>query len=229
MQGRTRLELALRAREPTRAGSDAPRQQPRPAAGLSSHPPQNRPPAAAEPTARPTPAPLRAPASSARDPRVRWRSYAAATLGFLAGIVFWHFIGFWGFVSEVVFKGDRVTPIAEADRTAPPGTERRKLQTTIYGGIPSADLAGTGTCTLLRLDRNNGRTMAVPCEEAVPAPIAATAQRRLSSTPESPPQHAAPVPSTPRVPSVAGWATTVRQMTADPQRRDAYSPAPAAR
>lgn len=26
-------------------------------------------------------------------------------LGFIVGAVFWHFIGFWGFVSEVVFVG----------------------------------------------------------------------------------------------------------------------------
>lgn len=30
---------------------------------------------------------------------------AAAALGFLVGAVFWHFVGFWGFVRDIVLKG----------------------------------------------------------------------------------------------------------------------------
>jgi hypothetical protein len=46
-------------------------------------------------------------APAARRAAVRGRSAALAWggLGFLVGAVFWHFVGFWSFISEVVFKG----------------------------------------------------------------------------------------------------------------------------
>ena len=39
-------------------------------------------------------------------------------LGFASGVAFWHFVGFWSFVSEVVFRSDR-SPVLEARHPMP--------------------------------------------------------------------------------------------------------------
>ena len=52
-------------------------------------------------------APLASPISRHLSPALLW-----GVLGFASGIVFWHVIGFWGFVSEVVL------PAAPASRAA---------------------------------------------------------------------------------------------------------------
>lgn len=58
--------------------------------------------------------------------------------GFLVGAVFWHFIGFWGFVSNVVLRG------ASSDE------------------FRYVEQAG-GNCAVLALDRESGRVNAAPC------------------------------------------------------------------
>lgn len=47
-------------------------------------------------------------------PRVGW-----GVMGFLIGAVFWHFIGFWGFVSEIVFVGSSVRDERLVEQTGP--------------------------------------------------------------------------------------------------------------
>lgn len=40
------------------------------------------------------------------QPQATWRTPIAwAGVGFLVGAIFWHFIGFWGFVSDIVLNG----------------------------------------------------------------------------------------------------------------------------
>ncbi len=57
--------------------------------------------------------------------------------GFLIGAMFWHFIGFWSFVSDIVYKG--------------PAEDGRAI-------------AQTGQdCTELALDRATGKIYALPC------------------------------------------------------------------
>ena len=75
--------------------------------------------------------------------------------GFVAGVAFWHLVGFWSLVSTAVVA-DRDGPksrasIASRDRTTP-------------------DLLETGSvvrpnsgCVTLALDRLNSTTRAVPC------------------------------------------------------------------
>jgi hypothetical protein len=67
--------------------------------------------------------------------------------GFLIGAIFWHAIGFWGFIGEVVLKGPdlHVTTVA---RAAPPATP--------------------ANCTTLALNRATGETTSVPCAEQMP-------------------------------------------------------------
>lgn len=43
---------------------------------------------------------------AAPDRRRRWLPYWTGFVGFLLGVLFWHFVGFWSFVSEVAFNGD---------------------------------------------------------------------------------------------------------------------------
>ncbi|HEX4894666.1 MAG TPA: hypothetical protein VFV47_15425 [Hyphomicrobiaceae bacterium] len=62
---------------------------------------------------------------------------APAVIGFLLGAVFWHFIGFWGFVREIVYKG-------------PVGAQSAVEQT-------------GASCTSLVLDRASGSVRAAPC------------------------------------------------------------------
>jgi len=58
-------------------------------------------------------------------------------LGFLIGAVFWHFIGFWGFVSDIVLRGH---------------PEDARI------------IAQTGRdCTELALDRNDGGVKSLAC------------------------------------------------------------------
>ncbi len=99
-------------------------------------------------------------------------------------MVFWHFVGFWSFVNQVVFKSDRdpVTAVAAAREA----DDDHKLPTTVFGGIPAAGHGRTAGCSILRLDRNTGRTSSVPCD---------------------PPA---------RVPHVAGWAATIKDAIASP-------------
>ena len=63
-------------------------------------------------------------------------------LGFLVGAVFWHFIGFWGFISDVVLRGhpDDIRIIAQV------GPE----------------------CTEMVLDRTTGAVTATACPASAP-------------------------------------------------------------
>lgn len=67
---------------------------------------------------------------------------ASAALGFLVGAVFWHFVGFWGFVREVVLKG----PEPEVSRVAQTGPQ----------------------CTALVLDRASGHVRIDACPADAP-------------------------------------------------------------
>ena len=229
MQGRSRLEQALRQRgtgeapatnlaaraSPARSHRSTLREDPR---LFSSSPP-------ALAVAVPAPPLETSPRSSAarisvRQPR--WRALAWCALGFASGIVFWHFVGFWSFVSEVVFKADPATSIAARVRDSAPSNDRRKLQTTVYGGIPATGSSNVSACTLLRLDRSTSRTTALSCDES-PLPVAGTPPpRRWSQAPAAAPAAPAPVAAAPplaarRGPALTGWSTSVRQVSdADP-------------
>jgi hypothetical protein len=72
-------------------------------------------------------------------------------LGFIAGAVFWHLVGFWSFVAEVVL--DR-TAAAQASVVAPPPASNA-----VHGVV----LVEAARCTTLVLDRRSNLTMALPC------------------------------------------------------------------
>ena len=70
-------------------------------------------------------------------PPRRTTTIAWGALGFVVGAVFWHFIGFWSFVSDVVLKGhpEDARVVAQAGQD----------------------------CLELALDRATGRVASIPC------------------------------------------------------------------
>jgi hypothetical protein len=77
--------------------------------------------------------------------------------GFLIGAIFWHLIGFWGFLSTVVLKGPE-TAVSEVVWQQPVMVARQQA-------IRPATLPN---CTVLVLNRSTGLTSGVPCPEHVP-------------------------------------------------------------
>lgn len=76
-----------------------------------------------------------------------------SVIGFVAGAVFWHFVGFWGFVADVILAGG--PPAAES---TPPALVRIAEEAHLLR------VADASACTLLALDRRTGLTTAAPCE-----------------------------------------------------------------
>lgn len=92
-----------------------------------------------------------------------------SVIGFVIGAVFWHFVGFWGFVSEVVLAGGPPAPAMAAAIYAPVVPEMRSRWVQVADATP---------CTLLTLDRQTGVTSAAPCGEDAQALRADTFQGR---------------------------------------------------
>jgi hypothetical protein len=79
-----------------------------------------------------------------------------SVIGFVVGAVFWHFIGFWGFMAEVVLAGGPPTSIERAAWSAP--------RTGIAGAQSATPTSEAHvSCTTLALDRRSGTTSARPC------------------------------------------------------------------
>ena len=79
-------------------------------------------------------------------------------LGFFLGALFWHFVGFWDFVGQLMFKGgSNGTEIAQG----PPPV---KLKERVSGTSAIAVAVSPEACTMLQLNRSTGETAAVPCE-----------------------------------------------------------------
>lgn len=97
-----------------------------------------------------------------------------SVIGFLLGAVFWHFVGFWTFVSEVVLAGDpsdrtadRPRPFASVANDAP-----------MPAGAQDAALMVGAWCTALALDRKTGLTSVVVCPNSTsPGPAIAAKPR----------------------------------------------------
>lgn len=98
-----------------------------------------------------------------RKPRRRAHSAIAwAGLGFVTGAIFWHVVGFWTFLSNVVLKG-ATDPVAKTvlagaapSPTATSSTKRK---------LPTIYLVDAAKCTALALDRRSNRTSLAPCPE----------------------------------------------------------------
>jgi hypothetical protein len=94
------------------------------------------------------------------------RSLGWASLGFVLGAAFWHAIGFWDFVGNVVLNGpsDRRRIAAEpswrADVRADPSPARPLLTSRrAAAAVPTP----SPTCNLLHLDRQTGMVALATC------------------------------------------------------------------
>lgn len=131
-------------------------------------------------------------ASEALEPRKRkrrdCRPIAWTGLGFVAGILAWHVVGFWSFVSDVVLNANDADPARGATALAPkPGEtalepiERAaiaapsgfaagkpppKLATRLSGGLVVSPIEpAASSCMTLALDRGSGATAPVACAD----------------------------------------------------------------
>ncbi len=103
--------------------------------------------------------------------------------GFLLGVIVWHFIGFWSFISTVVFRGPDNAGVA-ITQAAQPATRSSTLvgkrQQTVLGTAPAQAPPATPStdCTALVLDRTAGTTSLSSCEAAAePMRVVMTSQR----------------------------------------------------
>lgn len=104
-----------------------------------------------------------------------------SVIGFVLGAMFWHFVGFWGFVSEAVLAGGPIAAIEQ--RAAEPA--RRKSQADALPQWVQVAEASAPACTLLALDRQTGLTSARPCDAdhtALPADVSLGREDRLPAT-----------------------------------------------
>lgn len=120
-------------------------------------------------------------ARPASTPRRSLRSgLGYALLGFFLGAIFWHFVGFWDFVGQLMFKGATTgTEIVQ-------GPPVIKLRERVSGASAITLVAASETCTMLQLDRATGETLAMPCAgEPLPLRSIKAARRedlRVTST-----------------------------------------------
>jgi hypothetical protein len=80
----------------------------------------------------------------------------ASALGFLGGAMFWHAVGFWAFMSDVVL--DSTDANAVSAQAALPGD-----MMLVTGSLPTIYLVDPRSCTSLELDRQANRTVLRPC------------------------------------------------------------------
>lgn len=76
-----------------------------------------------------------------------------ATVGFVCGAVFWHAVGFWTFMSRLMFDGEAVAAQVVQD----PGAS---IET---GSLPTIVHIDPARCTSLELNRTFNRTAERPC------------------------------------------------------------------
>ena len=79
--------------------------------------------------------------------------------GFVLGAVFWHVVGFWDFVGQVMCMG---VPGEGQITQAPPIVKLRDRAPT---GAPLAVIMAPQNCLSLVLDRSNNATAAEPCDD----------------------------------------------------------------
>lgn len=79
--------------------------------------------------------------------------------GFVAGAVCWHFVGFWGFMTEAVFYARPDGPAKGAQRVAGMSTKNQNRQP---GAVANA--AALAACSIAALDRTGADAQTRGCE-----------------------------------------------------------------
>lgn len=80
-----------------------------------------------------------------------------SVIGFVIGAIFWHFVGFWGFMTQVVLASGSATPASSAH---PP----KVAETSGWVRVAEVAVPAPGQCTTLFLDRQTGLTSARACD-----------------------------------------------------------------
>lgn len=91
--------------------------------------------------------------------------------GFLLGVIVWHFIGFWSFISTIVFRGPDpgpdpgAAPVSVSVAAARPAIAPAKRSQTVSGTAPAhvTVAASASDCSALVLDRSTGTTSLAAC------------------------------------------------------------------
>ena len=112
------------------------------------------------------------------QPNSKRKILFAGVTGFAIGIVFWHIVGFWAFVGDVLMTGSsenseiisRLEKTIHSNRVA--GSEFRQAS---HQANETSARVNTDACTELVMDRVSRTTYAAPCAETV--------KQRLSSSP----------------------------------------------
>jgi hypothetical protein len=86
-------------------------------------------------------------------------------MGFVAGAVFWHFVGFWGFVSQVVLKGPVGPHGLETGSISRPDAPARAAQASPNTPWLTQRGGPDIRCTQLVLDRRRGETRLATCPQ----------------------------------------------------------------
>lgn len=152
---------------------------------------------------RPVPQVAQAHAAAAETPsRRRSRSFtgglASGLAGFVIGAVFWHFVGFWSFVSNVILKGPEESVQQRGD--VPPPQQPVKVAGRLKDAVRFRDLGasasylqaavGAGNCAEVRVERGSGQANVQACTlSATQLPTTGQAQRAdrvndLAATPQ---------------------------------------------
>jgi hypothetical protein len=79
-----------------------------------------------------------------------------SVLGFVAGAIFWHFVGFWGFVSSVVFANNQAT--------GPDVAVAQRAPVIVVSQPVSTGATGSSHCSTVSRDRSTGVTSVRPCD-----------------------------------------------------------------
>jgi hypothetical protein len=101
------------------------------------------------------------------------QSLKSLVIGFLAGIAFWHLIGFWSFVAEIAFNHDpgsrRAAELVEAPAgSIAPAAANGRAATAADGDRVARSVGPSAggfdaNCSALVLDRTSGAVQVAPC------------------------------------------------------------------
>ena len=106
------------------------------------------------------------PSPSASTPIKRY--VFPSLIGFIIGVVFWHFVGFWNFVSEAVFHGPRDKLVVEKNDRQP----QQKTSAIETGSIEKTQPARSKSvseysadCSTMTYDASSRRMRVTPCPQ----------------------------------------------------------------
>lgn len=104
--------------------------------------------------------------SKTRWPKARMKNVlASAALGFISGAIFWHVVGFWGFISDIVFRG-RADGVPTAMARPSPPLKFQSRRTAVPAASSGVD---TNQCSAVAIDRTGGEARIGACDPTVTA------------------------------------------------------------